>query len=439
MLVPAMSAIGQIDFTGDGTMEVAFSDPGNGALSILDLTVNQDLWRVTQGGLFGWAASAHPDLDWDGLPDVIVSDPAFGTGGKVVALCGRDGAVLWTSTYGDASTRFGIGLGVIPDQDSDNVADVLVAMLSDDPSGETVVLVSGKTGNLLTTASGPLSVLLNATRTGLFEFKPKDQDGSGVLDVTDVSMIVDAIGTDDPDADLDFSGIVDFEDLLKIINEIGVPNTSQLLPSQYGLLVLEDPLQYESGLQLVALATSPFIPAPADHPCAAEFDAMRMAYQDWGLHLKNIPWNPLSPTSIPNPITWWHWSQRSDILRDRARLAMATLNRCLTQHGLPNLTKPTQFLPPYIPPATPPATPTTPAPPTGTSLCLLTSLYPPSSPIPGYPIQDPCAFQLESNTILCIACIQHSLATESLDACMKRAKAIKADCTTRLSTPVVVP
>ncbi len=155
-MAAATGAHGQADLTGDGRIEVAFGSPESASLAILNGTSGQELWRVTDTYMFGWAATAHPDIDGDGLADVVVTSPGADetSVGKVMALRGGDGTALWTCTFGNPVARFGLGLGVIPDQDSDKVPDLLIAMLSNDPSGETAVLVSGKSGRVLATAPG---------------------------------------------------------------------------------------------------------------------------------------------------------------------------------------------------------------------------------------------------------------------------------------------
>jgi hypothetical protein len=60
---------------------------------------------------------------------------------------------------------------------------------------------------------GPVNIyadgVLLATRTGVVS---PDQDGSFVVDTTDVAILASKLGTSDPTGDLDCSGIVDFGD-----------------------------------------------------------------------------------------------------------------------------------------------------------------------------------------------------------------------------------
>lgn len=271
------TALGQADLNGDGHIEVAFGEPGTNELVMLNGATGAELWRKSGPDVFGWAASAHPDVNADGLADVIVTAPGFGAGapGQVQALRGTDGQVLWSRQYGAISAKFGLGLGVIPDQDSDGVTDILVAMLSDDPSGETAVLLSGKTGAVLATAAGPVANLLETTRSGAFKFKTKDLDGSGAVEVADAVLVAQATGTNQPDADVDFSGGVDAEDTSKVLDEALAPPTAPLTPGQYILLTLEDPLRYNDGYRLVSLVTQPFQPTPPSTPCAEEHEAVQ--------------------------------------------------------------------------------------------------------------------------------------------------------------------
>ena len=355
------TAWGQTDLTGDGRPEVVLGEPGSNEIVVYSGTTGAELWRASGSNWFGWAATAHPDVNGDGLADVIVAAPGGGVGtpGLVQALRGTDGKVLWSRQYGAASAKFGIGMGVIPDQNSDGVADILVAMLSDDPSGETGVLLSGKTGLVLATAPGPVATLLETTRNGTFKFKTKDLNQSGTVDVFDALLVAQAIVTNDTYADLDFSGSVDGMDLIEVIDEILVPPPTAMTPEQFIGLSLSDPLKYNDGYQLIPLtngyeAGPPFIywfdpNAPVD-PCKALYDAMRQAALDWARHLRRIPWPSL------NPVYDWYlykdWREESDRLYRNYLNAMGVLNTCLIGSGRSPLKHPTDVLPPM--PATPP-------------------------------------------------------------------------------------
>ncbi len=194
-------------------------------------------------------------------------------------------------------------------------------------------------------------------RSGLFAFKTKDLDGSGVVDIADAIIVSQATSTNDLAADIDFGGTVDVDDLLKVIDEVFTPNPAQLLPGQYGLLSLEDPLRYNDGYELVALVAQPFQATPPSDPCAAERDAARLAALEWARHLKSPPgsWNPLDPSTWS---AWNAWRERADMLRDRFHAAMAALNACLAGQGLPpvkpgDLLKPRPTTPPPPPPPPP--------------------------------------------------------------------------------------
>jgi len=414
------TAWGQVDLTGDGRIEVVFGEPVTNELVVLDGATGAGLWRRAGSDLFGWAASAHPDVSGDGLADVIVSAPGAGVGGpgKVQALRGFDGQVLWSCEFGAASAKFGLGLGVIPDQDSDGTADILVAMLSSDPSGETAVLLSGKTGAVLTTAAGPVAVLLDSTRRGTFKFRTKDLDGSGVVDVIDAGLVVLAAESNDIAADVDFSGAVDDVDLIKVIDEIVAPAIAGLTPGQYILLLLEDPLLYNDGFQLVALASQGFQPTSPSEPCAAALDAARIAALAWARQL-------ISPPGSLNPFDWNVWIQAVNMLRDRFYADLAVLNACRAGLGLPPLTPPDLTRPNRPSPPPPPQPP----PPTD---CPLSETYPPPTPLPGSP-QDPCFNQLQTNFLLCQACFDPSTYTKSYADCLERAKAIFHACRVQIA------
>lgn len=271
---------GQIDLTGDGRIEAVVRGSQWTEISVLDGESGLARWSRSGPSIYGWAVTAHPDLDGDGLGDLIVTMPGGegpGSAGQVQALRGLDGQVLWTRTHGGAEARFGFGVGVVPDQNRDGVEDVIVAMRSDEPAGETGVLLSGLTGAVLAERAGPVAQLLDSARRRAFRFRVSDLNGSGVIDILDAAEAAAAAGTEAPEADLDFSGAVDMTDVMAVIEDMaGVIPVS---PStwEYVRLSIMDPALYNDGYQLIPLLVG-FTDAPVllldgqptEHPCAAE-------------------------------------------------------------------------------------------------------------------------------------------------------------------------
>jgi len=284
----ASSASAQVDLDGDGLIDAIIQSEYGEGVSILDGASGQTLWSRSGPSLYGWAATAHPDIDGDGLRDVIVTMPggdAPGSAGEVHALRGFDGQVLWTRQYGEAVNRFGFGIGVVPDQNHDGHTDVLVAMLSDEPAGETAVLLSGLTGDVLASEPGPVASLLDATRRGAFHFRIFDGD----VDVPDIDAVLN-----DPGA--------------------GGPSTWQ-----YVKLALIDPALYNDGYQMIPLLVgfTMMQDDQPDHPCAAEYLAAYRAAQDYAEAVADAPW-----------WNWWDypaWEIRVQNARQQWKDALADL------------------------------------------------------------------------------------------------------------------
>lgn len=85
------------DATGDGSGDLAVVAPdvdGGGAVALVDGSTGEVRWRAyaeTEGGIFGYDVALTPDLDGDGLADVLVGH--LGAGASV--LSGADGTPLF--------------------------------------------------------------------------------------------------------------------------------------------------------------------------------------------------------------------------------------------------------------------------------------------------------------------------------------------------------
>lgn len=86
-----------------------------------------------------WGLIEIPDLNGDSKSDVV----AGGFDGKVYALTGDSGKVIWQTTIGSYIIE---DLFLSPDVDSDGMPDILVSALT-----PTVFMISGKTGNIIWT------------------------------------------------------------------------------------------------------------------------------------------------------------------------------------------------------------------------------------------------------------------------------------------------
>lgn len=179
------------DFNGDGKKDVLASISGNettgqGRFSVylLDGTNGNILWQINQapewklkyaitstddGGAVGsrvaglnpgqvigfnkfgniiwtynataspWGLIEIPDLNGDSKSDIV----AGGFDGKVYALTGDSGKVIWQTTIGNYIIE---DLFLSPDVDGDGMQDILVSALT-----PTVFMISGKTGSIIWT------------------------------------------------------------------------------------------------------------------------------------------------------------------------------------------------------------------------------------------------------------------------------------------------
>jgi hypothetical protein len=267
-------------------------------------------------------------------------------------------------------------------------------------------------------------------------FRSKDLNASGVVDAADALLVAAAAGSPQMKADIDFSGAVDFDDVAKVLDEAILPSEPPLSAIHYSLLAVEDPYRFNEGYAVLAIAASQIVPTPPSNPCAGLEDEARLALLEWMRMLKSVP-------GSLNPFTRNEWRERVAQARDRWLVALAALNRCRTEHGLPSL-KPPDFLDPSLqhppevlppspppPPPLPPPTPPPPPPPLQpvppAEGCPLDGSYPPPTPLPGSPT-DACFNQWQNNIFVCIACRSLASSNEGYGDCLERAKAIYRAC-----------
>jgi hypothetical protein len=103
----------------------------------------------------GHAMLAVPDLDGDGLPDIVVSGPEYGLmNGIVIAWSPASGKRIWEVT-GEFFSNLGTSLDLLDDVDADGVRDLLVGGGDHDlddafwRANGTVRVLSGANGKLL--------------------------------------------------------------------------------------------------------------------------------------------------------------------------------------------------------------------------------------------------------------------------------------------------
>lgn len=145
------------DLDGDGTADVAVGVPAAlgdhgftyGQVHVYSGATGQTLWKAERlsGAFGGLGSDLDPvgDVDGDGTPDLVASDPV---NNEVVALSGSDGSILRTWTK-DGS-RFGRIIADGGDWDRDGIHDILVSIDVVFSTGTGALEVySGRTGQLL--------------------------------------------------------------------------------------------------------------------------------------------------------------------------------------------------------------------------------------------------------------------------------------------------
>jgi hypothetical protein len=165
-------SLGDVDH--DGVADFVVSDPlgpedqfGAGRVTAFSGGDKHVLWEVLGAitgededpSLLGDELDVPGDLDGDGTADVVIGAHGF-TGdlplqGKVVAVNGRTGAILWTARGRRGFEQLGTSIVTVGDLDHDGVNDIGVAATS--PPAPVVVLgqggrfavLSGRTGELL--------------------------------------------------------------------------------------------------------------------------------------------------------------------------------------------------------------------------------------------------------------------------------------------------
>lgn len=125
------------------------------ATTLDDVTVLHTL-AMPGGTQFGWALAELPDIDADGVADLIVADDPGGPAGTgaVYVYSGATGALLHQFSEGTGG-RFGYAIGDAGDVDADGTHDIIVGR----PGASTAYVYSGATGASLLTLTAPAAEL----------------------------------------------------------------------------------------------------------------------------------------------------------------------------------------------------------------------------------------------------------------------------------------
>jgi len=134
--------------------------------------------RAVPGGNFGRAVAGSPDLDGDGLGDLIVG--AYSENSAYV-FSGADGSLLYDLRPGQSAGRFGTGVASIPDMNDDGISDIAVGADGYSAERGQVYLFSGATGERLVQFGHPRP--FSGADFGAVLAGIPDLDGDGAGDI----------------------------------------------------------------------------------------------------------------------------------------------------------------------------------------------------------------------------------------------------------------
>ena len=233
------------DLTGDGIREVIETAPDlnadAGAVDVFDGATGNLIVRFVgpAGSRFGWSCVTVPDLNGDGLAELLIGAPgaqraylAFGPFVDVADTevdAARLNLVL-EPPPGMSVVDFGFDVGGLHDLDGDTLPDLRVAAMELAPSGQqrSVTLVfQGVTGALV-------GIGRRAAAAHTLETAPGDADKDVTVGGTDMTRVIETLGTATDggavEGDVTLDGAVDGADIAMVVEEWGTQLYLEVVP-----------------------------------------------------------------------------------------------------------------------------------------------------------------------------------------------------------------
>ena len=162
------------DVDGDGIADIIAATPNGkyddvyrGVVSARSAVTGAVLWRRVGEPyeVFGWDMAIASDQDGDGIDDLFVGAPRGDSKGHVYLLRGRDGVVLRTFQSAVPRDQFGWYVDAVPDLSGDGLVDLVVGAFAATCNGQPEV---GAVYTFSSTSPQPLRVWHGYEARGLF-------------------------------------------------------------------------------------------------------------------------------------------------------------------------------------------------------------------------------------------------------------------------------